>query len=115
LPHLWLATLHRPEDDAEQPGSDGWDDGAEAHGRFIDAHRDRLVRAAAVHPTTMATTVRVRGGEVEVADGPYPGVTSVVGGLYVIQGSAEEALAVAREIPVGDDGVVELRPVMDLS
>jgi hypothetical protein len=114
LPDLWLATLHRVEDAAEQPGSPEWDDGAAEHGRFTEAHRDRLVRAAALHPTTSATTVRVRDGEVLLSDGPYPEVTEVVGGLYVIQGTAEEAEAVAREIPVGDDGAVELRPVMDL-
>lgn len=114
LPDLWLATLHRPEDDVEQPGSPGWEEGAAEHGRFVEAHRERIVRAVALHPTTAATTVRVRDGEVQVADGPYPGVTPVVGGLYLLQGRAEEALAVAREIPVGDDGVVELRPVMDL-
>lgn len=114
LPDLWLATLHRDEDAAEQPGSPEWDEGAAAHGRFVEAHRDRLVRAVALHPTTTATTVRVRDGEVVVSDGPYSEAIEVVGGLYVIQGSAEEAEAVAREIPMGDDGAVELRPIMDL-
>lgn len=110
LPNLWLATLHRPEDEAEQPGTPEWDAGAAEHGRFIAAHRDRLVRTVAVHPTSTATTVRADA----VADGPFSEAVAVVGGLYVIQGTAEEAEAVAREIPVGDGGAVELRPVMDL-
>jgi hypothetical protein len=114
LPGLWLATIHRVEDAAEQPGTREWDEGAEEHGEFVRKHRDSLVRAAAVSPTTSATTVRVRDGEILVSDGPYPEVTEVVGGLYLIQGAAEHAAAVAREIPVGDDGAVELRPVMDL-
>lgn len=115
LPDLWLATLHRAEGEAEPPQPPEGDEGGGAQGRFVEAHRERLVRIAALHPSTSATTVRVRDGELVVADGPYPETTEVVGGLYVIQGSAEEVEAVAREIPMGDDGAVELRPIMDLS
>lgn len=115
LPDLWLATLHRLEDDVERPGSPGWDEGAAEHGRFVQAHRERLVRIAALHPTTSATTVRVRDGRVTVTDGPASPAVAVVGGLYLLQGTSAEALALAREIPVGDDGAVELRPVMDLA
>lgn len=115
LPDLWLATIHRPEDEAEQPGSDEWDAGAAEHGAFVEAHRDHLVRIAALEPTSTSTSVQVRDGELLVSDGPFPELVEVVGGFYVIQGTAEEAEAVAREVPVGPVGGVELRPVMDLS
>jgi hypothetical protein len=104
LPDLWLATLHGPG----RPDED-------AHAEFVAAHRDRLVRTGILRPTTSATTVRARDGEVVVADGPFDPDVAVMGGLYVIQGSPEQAQAVARSIPVGDDGAVELRPILNLA
>jgi len=119
LPDLWLATTHRstPADEATAAAATSAGDRGEAraaHASFVATHRDRIVRGAAVHGDRSATTVRVRDGEVLVTDGPPPGVTAVAGGLYVIQGTADEAEAVARDIPLGDGEVVELRPILDL-
>ncbi|MGD9529088.1 YciI family protein [Pseudonocardia sp.] len=104
LPDLWLATLYGP----------GRPDEA-AHAEFVEAHRDRLVRIGVVHPTTSATTVRTRGGELVVADGPFDPDIAVTGGLYVVQGTPEEAEALARAIPLPDGGAVELRPIVNLA
>ena len=110
----WLATMHGPETPADVPGTPAWEAGATAHGAFADAAGDAILEGGAVQPAATATTVRVRDGQVSVTDGPFSEVIEVVGGYYVLRGSAQEAVALASQIPVGDGGAVELRPVMDL-
>ncbi|MGD9529685.1 YciI family protein [Pseudonocardia sp.] len=114
LPDLWLATLHRPGGTAGTVAT-GWGDTDADHAAFVEAHRDRLVRIAVVHPTTSATTVRTREGELVVTDGPYDPDVAVAGGFYVVQGTPEEAEALARAIPLPDGGAVELRPIVNLA
>lgn len=113
LPDLWLATVHAPD-----PSAVDQDALADARDALVDAHDGRLVRAMAVHPTASATTVRVRDGRTTMSDGPYPGVSPLVGLLLVVQGTADDAEAVARDVPLGalgPGGGVELRPIVDLS
>lgn len=109
-----MATIHGKQTEADVPGTPGWDEGAAAHGRFAESVGDVVAAGAAVHPSTTATTVRVRDGELLVTDGPFSEVCEVVGGFYVLAGSAEQVDAAALQIPVPDGGAVELRPVMDL-
>jgi hypothetical protein len=113
----WLATIHGqptvPE--AEIPGTPEWDAGAAEHGAFSDTAGDAIREAGAVQPPTAATTVRVRDGEVVVSDGPFSEAIEVVGGFYVLKGDPDRVAELAGEIPVNPGGVVEIRPIMDLS
>jgi len=109
-----LATIHGDKTADEEPATDAWDEGAAGHGRFAEAAGDVLVAGGAVHPSTTATTVRVRDGELLVTDGPFSELTEVVGGFYVLEGTPERVDEVARQIPVPDGGAVELRPIMDV-
>jgi hypothetical protein len=63
-------------------------------------------------PTSDATTVRVRGAETLVTDGPYAEVKEALGGYFFLDcGSLEEALEWAARIPGAEHGAVEVRPV----
>jgi hypothetical protein len=63
-------------------------------------------------PTTNATTVRVRGDETLVTDGPYVEVKEALGGYFVLEcASMDEALGWAARIPGAEHGAVEVRPV----
>jgi len=63
-------------------------------------------------PTRDATTVRVRGDETLVTDGPYAEVKEALGGYFLLEcGSMEEALDWAARIPGAEHGAVEVRPV----
>jgi hypothetical protein len=63
-------------------------------------------------PTRDATTVRVRGDETLVTDGPYAELKEALGGYFLLEcGSFEEALDWAARIPAVDYGAVEVRPV----
>lgn len=110
----YMATIHGHEDGGETPDTMAWEEGAQAHGRFAEAAGDAIVAGAAVHPTTTATTVRVRDGELLVSDGPFSEVVEVVGGFYVLRGTPTEVDAVGSLVPVGPAGAVELRPIMEL-
>ena len=61
--------------------------------------------------TQNATTVRVRGAETLVTDGPYAEVKEALGGYFLLEcDSMEEALDWAARIPAAEHGSVEVRP-----
>ena len=61
---------------------------------------------------TTATTVRVRGDETLVTDGPFVELKEVLGGYYVFEcDSIEEACTWAAKIPAAKHGAIEVRPV----
>ena len=72
-----------------------------------------LVANGALHRTDTATTVRVRGGEVEMTDGPFAITKEVLAGFYLLDcDSLDEALQHAARFPTARYGSVEVRPVM---
>lgn len=75
-------------------------------GHFVSANRLQ-------HPQT-ATTLRVRNGEVLLADGPFAETKEVLGGYYLIEArDLNEAIQVAARIPGAQRGCVEIRPIAD--
>ena len=61
-----------------------------------------------------ATSVRVRGGQVETMDGPFAETREHLGGYYVLDlPDLDTALRYAAQIPVAAFGTVEVRPLMD--
>lgn len=73
---------------------------------------------AALHPTSTATTVRVkgaRGGDVVTTDGPYAETKEAMTGFYLVEApDLDAALAIAARCPSAWDGGVEVRPVLQL-
>jgi hypothetical protein len=62
--------------------------------------------------TSTATTVRVRGGDELVTDGPYAELKEALGGYFVLEcDSIEEACEWAARIPGAHHGAVEVRAV----
>ncbi len=62
--------------------------------------------------TATATTVRVRGDETLVTDGPFVELKEALGGYYVFEcGSIDEACTWAAKIPAARHGAIEVRPV----
>lgn len=60
-----------------------------------------------------ATTVVTSGGRQTVHDGPFAETREHLGGYYLIDvPDLDEALAIARRVPVVDGGKVEVRPLM---
>ena len=69
----------------------------------------------ALHDTSHATTVRVRGGETVTTDGPFAETKEQLGGYYLVEcGNIDEAIEFASKIPAArNGGAIEVRPVVE--
>jgi hypothetical protein len=68
-----------------------------------------------LYPTTDATTVRVRDGEVLTADGPFAETKEQMGGYFVVDCTdLDAAVAVAAKIPGARIGTIEVRPIQEM-
>jgi hypothetical protein len=71
--------------------------------------------ASPLHPTSTATSVRVRDGKSIVTDGPFAETREQLGGFFVITArDLDEAIGIAARIPVARMGTVEIRPLIEL-
>jgi hypothetical protein len=74
----------------------------------------QYVAANPLHPAAMATCIRIRDGKQLVTDGPFAETHEQLGGYFLIEAkNLDEAIAVARKIPMGRTGAVEVRPVIE--
>jgi hypothetical protein len=79
-----------------------------AKGQYIDA--------APLHPTSSATSVRVRNGKRMVTDGPFAETHEQLAGYFLIDvEDLDEAIAVAAQIPGARIGTAEIRPVKEIT
>jgi hypothetical protein len=75
----------------------------------------QLLSAAPLHPTSTATTVRVRNGQVSVTDGPFAETKEALSGFYLIEArDLNEAIQIAAKIPPAKYGSIEVRPTREL-
>lgn len=74
-----------------------------------DANGTRVL-GDVLRPLEEAATVRVRGGELMVTDGPFAETKEIIAGFDILEcGSMREAVDIAAEHPVAKFGVLELR------
>ena len=74
-----------------------------------------IVSDALQHSRT-ARTIRVRGGRVSTTDGPFAETKEQLGGFFLIDAKdIDEACAVASRFPPARIGVIEVRPVRELT
>jgi hypothetical protein len=72
------------------------------------------VGGAELDAIATATTVRVRGDETLVTDGPFVELKEALGGYYVFEcDSIDDACELAGRIPAARHGAVEVRPVYE--
>lgn len=75
----------------------------------------QYLSANPLHPTSMATSVRVRDGKRLVTDGPFAETREQLGGYFLIDAkNLDEAIAIAARIPMARKGTVEVRPVIEI-
>jgi hypothetical protein len=69
-----------------------------------------------LHPTSTATSIRVRDGKRLVTDGPFAETREQLGGYFLINAkNLDEAIGIAARIPGARKGTVEIRPVMEVA
>ncbi|MGH9667318.1 MAG: YciI family protein [Bryobacteraceae bacterium] len=72
--------------------------------------------AAPLHPTSTATSVRIRDGKPLVTDGPFAETREQLGGFFLVDAKdLDEAIGIAARIPAGRWGTVEIRPVVQVA
>ena len=103
------ADLARRTDDRHGP----------AHRAGWDAYIGALAQAGIVvsgnglQPPEMATTLRMRGNERQVQDGPFADTKEQLGGYFIIEvPDLDAALQWASRAPCASTGGVEVRPVL---
>jgi hypothetical protein len=75
-----------------------------------------LIDCGPLQPPSASTTVRVRGGETLITDGPAAEIKEQFGGFTLVEcADLDEALAWAAAIPTASDGTVEVRPLAPAS
>jgi hypothetical protein len=75
----------------------------------------QYLATAPLHPTPMATSVRVREGRRLVTDGPFAETREQLGGYYLVDANdLDEAIAIAARIPGARWGTIEVRPVIEV-
>jgi len=96
-----------PEESREiGPATEAWV--AEMDGRGVRLQGNQLA------PITDAATVRVRGGEVVIADGPFTEAKEQIGGYDILEcADLDEAIAVASQHTVARYGMLEVRPFVE--
>jgi hypothetical protein len=87
------------------------------YGKFGEEMTQRgvLQGGERLRPTTDATSVRVRDGEVLATDGPFAETKEQIGGFYLVDcKDLDDAIEIASKIPGARHGTIEVRPIWDL-
>ena len=78
--------------------------------------RGQYIMSAPLHPTSTATCVRALEGKRLVTDGPFAETREQLGGFFLIDAAnLDDAIEIAKQLPAGQWGTVEIRPVVEIS
>ena len=84
------------------------------HMAFAQELGDTLRGGAGLKGTALATTVRTSGGSQTIHDGPFAETKEQLGGYYLIDvPDLDAAIAVAKRVPLTQDGAIEIRPLLE--
>lgn len=73
----------------------------------------RRIGGSGLKGTATATTVRTTAGKKTVHDGPFAEAKEQLGGFYLIEAAdLNEAIEIAKKVPVLQDGAIEIRPLL---
>jgi hypothetical protein len=75
-----------------------------------------LVALDGLHPPSTGARVSFKNGKPTVTDGPFAEAKEVLGGYWMIRvNSRAEAIEWAKQIPGGDNEIVEIRQVQEMA
>jgi len=77
--------------------------------------RGHYIHSNALLPPEAGVTVRARNGKFSTTDGPFAETKEHLGGYILVEArDMNEAIGLAANIPVGQFGCVEVRPIMTM-
>jgi hypothetical protein len=75
----------------------------------------KFLGTSPLHPTSKATSVRIREGKRLITDGPFAETHEQLGGYFLIEAAnLDDAIDIAGRIPSAQWGTVEIRPILEL-
>jgi hypothetical protein len=78
------------------------------------AARGQYLAGHPLYPSSAAASVRVRDGKPVVTDGPFAETREQLGGYMLVDvRDRDEAIAIAKRIPLARSSTVEVRPVRE--
>ena len=90
----------------------------ESWGRYAGALHEagKLRGGERLRPAASATTLRVKGSERLLSDGPFAETKEQLGGYFIVEArDLDEAIDLASTMPhLADGGAVEVRPIWDM-
>lgn len=83
---------------------------------YSAAVNDKVVGGNVLDRESTAATIRVRGGERQVQDGPFAESKEALGGYMIFEvDTFDEAVELASSCPAAATGAVELRPIVPMT
>lgn len=110
----YLLLLNRVDDDIPEASTPEGAALFAAYRQFNDDMKEAGVYrdCEPLHAQSATTTVRVRGGETLITDGPAAEIKEQLGGYTIVEcADLDEALRWAARSPAAKDASVEVRPV----
>jgi hypothetical protein len=108
----YLVLIYGDESAYAAGGADLEEQVMKGHMAFGEKHGTALAGGNALQGVETATSIRPDGPGFTVTDGPFVETKEALGGYYLIEaGNLDEAIAIAKEIPMPAGGV-EIRPVV---
>jgi hypothetical protein len=91
------------------------DEDSEGYAWFQEMQRRGVLRGGErLRPSSDATTVRMRGDEVLLSDGPFAESKEQMGGYNIVEcADLDDAVEVASKHPVARYGTIEVRPIWE--
>ena len=111
----YLVLIYGDESALSAIGTDETNQMMKGHMEFGERNAAAILGGNALQPTGTATSVRPdSSGGFAVTDGAFAETKEALGGYYLIEAAdLDEALAVAKQIPMPSGGV-EVRPIRTL-
>ena len=76
----------------------------------------KYILSAPLHPPSTATSVHAVDGRRLVTDGPFAETREHLGGFLLIDAAnLDEAIEIAKKMPAGQWGTIEIRPVVGIA
>ncbi|MEM1416890.1 MAG: YciI family protein [Myxococcota bacterium] len=113
---VMMLILETPEDfahrRAEGPAAAAYWESWKAYSAAVG---DKVVGGKILDGVGTAATIRVRGGERQIQDGPFADSKEALGGYMIFEVETfEEAVELAASCPAAATGAVELRPIVPM-
>ena len=104
---MFVVTSLEPDVETDDSDVDLWVDPLDASGKRVIGE--------VLAPQAESTVVKVRGGKVLTARGPYVETSEVICGFDILEvEDLDEAIEIASRHPMATSGIIELRPAWPL-